>query len=412
MHPLARTLGIAICYALLAPPAWGFVPVSRWGETASHAETPLGKPATITWSLLPDGTPLGDGQTSELVGMFDTLFGITTSDTDYEQRAWFPLVSSTFDRWAELGGANLVYESVDDGTTFGSLRGQLGQRGDIRLGGVDMDGPRGTLGTSQYPQGGDILIDTLGGGYLLDPADNYLRFRNVLTHEIGHALGFGHVYSSDAHFLMESELDLTIDGPQFDDIRALHYYYGDHNERTNNGLGNDTLSAATSLGTLASGTRISIGDHATTGLSIEIDETDFVSISNSSDRDFYHFSVEQPGTFDLLLTPLGESYFQGTESNSQAETFPIAASNLSFSLYDGQGTRLLTIDEFLHGSPEQLNDYAVSESADYYIEVRGTRQSPQLYQVTLTHHALMVPEPSSLFLVVLALGMLLRKRNA
>jgi hypothetical protein len=123
-------------------------------------------------------------------------------------------------------------------------------------------------------------------------------------HEIGHSLGFGHSNSSNANFLMESFSQTNFDGPQFDDIRGVHYLYGDFNEKSNSGVGNESITTATPLGPLASGQSVTIGEHARTGTLILSSESDFVSIA-MNDLDFYSFTIDGPSLVDLTLSPLG-----------------------------------------------------------------------------------------------------------
>src|SRR5918995_5495326 len=110
---------------------------------------------------------------------------------------------------------------------------------------------------------------------------------------------------------MEPIIDVAIDGPQLDDIRGIHGLYGDFFEKSNPGIGNDTFAAATPLGVIFSGADLTIGADAATGQSVLPTETDFVSIANSSDVDFFSFRVTTVSTLDATLTPLGGVFDQG-----------------------------------------------------------------------------------------------------
>ena len=164
------TLLLAVLAQFWLPPAakaFILAPDTRWTSTATNASTgTYGQPITLTWSLVPDGTPISNGydhltSTSALVSTFDAAFGAGPSGTDLTQRPWFHLFSDSFNRWNQLGGINFVYEPHDTSLTLGSSTpGALTIRGDIRIGAANIDGASNTLAETLLPQVGDILIDT------------------------------------------------------------------------------------------------------------------------------------------------------------------------------------------------------------------------------------------------------------
>ena len=241
------------CTGQLAPIAqFQFNDGNRWSGTSQNGGgLGQGDPTVITWSVVPDGTNIngfiGEATSaSNLVSTFRGIYGIANDpgDTNYIGEAWFDAIASAFDRWSELSGIQYVYESNDDGANFGYFGGSANVRGDVRIGGHNIDGNSGTLAYNFFPNTSDMVIDTADAFYS-NTSGNSLRLRNVIAHEAGHGLGISHVESNNGSFLMEPFINLGFDGPQFDDILATHRGYGDAYE------GNDTAGTATNLGLIS-----------------------------------------------------------------------------------------------------------------------------------------------------------------
>ncbi len=368
----------------------GFVPHDRWYQTATGISSFRGAPITLTWSIVPDGTTIDGGGTSGLVEMLDNHFDVANRSEPLGNRPWKWLFDSAFSRWGEVGGVSFHYESFDDGAMHKNSPGTLLTRGDIRFAAESIDGSRGILASSQYPDGGDITIDIDGPGYLLDPAGDYLRFRNTLMHEIGHSLGLDHLVSSDAQLLMEPVLSLDFEGPQLDDVRGLHYLYGDRFEKS----GNNTLDQATPLGTLLRNESIFIGSDAGMEQALTPSSTDFLSISGQSDADYYRFTTDESGLLSVVLSPVGGRFRQAAVGDVELLTNAAASSNLNLALIDSNGNSLALVDDTLHGSAEYLFNYSIEANSAYYIRVRGTRDTVQLYTLNISHQqGILVPEP-------------------
>ncbi|MCA9235172.1 MAG: matrixin family metalloprotease [Planctomycetales bacterium] len=392
---LRRTwLGTACAVVWLAmfAGAHGFYTNGRWSVTATDGATdPAGSPVTVTWSIVPDGTTVPGNGSSDFVAFMDGLYGGTGATV--ADRPWFSLVEQSFGRWTELGGLEFVYEPADDGATLGNFAGVLGTRGDVRIGGAWLDGIGGTTAQTGFLNNGDITVDTGDTLHFGSTADNSLDLRNTLTHEIGHALGLGHINSSSSAFLMEPFSDSSIDGPQLDDIRGLQQLYGDALERAPTGP-NNSLATATDLGLLAGGATIALGLDASTGTAVEPTETDFISIANLNDEDYFAVTVDGPGLLGVTLTPTGANYFErpgfGTETRTQASRI----SNLSVELYGpgGESPQLLaTADSAPLGQPESLADVALSAAGTYYVRIVGDSNGVQLYHLALSLTATAMP---------------------
>ncbi len=392
---------VAGCVSLLAAmPAQGFIISSvdpdPWLSTASGPRLGNGDPATITWSIVPDGTSTvkqtGSGRTpSNLIATLNIQFGGNPAQPDLTQQPWFEHLEASFDRWSALGGVTFVYESHDDGVLHPSSNGVLGVRGDIRISGFNIDGAGGTLAFAYLPtSGSDMAFDTEDWAFFGQSAGDFVRLRNTLMHEIGHAFGVLHVNSS-SQLLMEPVIDTSFDGPQLDEVRAVQLFFGDANEKANNGLGNDTAAQATPLGTIAAGGTVSIGEDANVpGQAISANVTDFVSISNNTDVDFYRFSVSQSSLLDAALTPRGGVFFQASDGETQTSFNADARSNLALTLLAANGTTILaTADTNPAGVIESLNNFLLPTAGTYYAAITGADDTIQLYELSLAIAALL-----------------------
>ncbi len=393
---------LALLAAFVATPAHGFIITPSdpdpWLSTASGSRSGNGAPATITWSIVPDGTVTSTGvgsatTTSKLVSFMNSNFGGNSSQTNLTLQPWFHIFTDAFGRWSQLGGVNFAYESHDDGVKHPSSNGALGVRGDIRLAGFNIDGASGTLAFTYIPTGGsDMAIDTADASLFKSGSNlNYVYFRNTLMHEIGHTFGLEHVDSTTDTLLMQPYIDDSanpIDGPQLDEVRGVQYFFGDANEKLNGGLGNGTAARATSLGTIPSGGTKSIGTSAEVPTqAISSTATDFVSISNLSDVDYYSFSVAGPSLFNATLTPRGGVFTQGAADEGQfPTTFDAnARSNLALSIFSTNGTTILsTANANPAGAIESIANLLLPAAGTYFARVTGADDTIQLYELALS----------------------------
>ncbi len=398
LYPHRRVLTLFTTYLLLfcAPSAWAFVPAeptpeaSRWQITTGGPTGIAGRPATLTWSIVPDGTQTFDTGTdsfspSDLVATLDTAFGSGPGGTDYTQRPWFTYFEQSFERWEALSGLTYTYEPNDDGVLHGNTNaGALGVRGDVRVSGTGLDGADGTLAYNYFPSdGGDMALDTDDMGFFSSPANNFRAIRNIIMHEIGHGLGIDHTVSSNAAFLLEPNADTSFDGPQHDDLRGIQWLYGDALEKTNGGLGNETFQNAFDLGTLATAGPLAIGTSGT-GTVIGENETDFVSIANTNDLDYFSFTTTEAVNLSLTLTPRGGQFDQ---SGTPFDT--TATSDLWFTLYDTDGVTVLSggNNEAI-GVAESLDNLLLDTPGEYFVRVQSLGAVVQFYQLDLASTAL------------------------
>jgi len=394
-----QSAAVLCCALLCGAPAGAFIITpddpDPWLQTASGARpNGNGSPATITWSIIPDGTTAIRSTTSSatapsnLVSFMNTNFGGSAGQTNLTLQPWFPIFASSFGRWSQLGGVNFVFEPHDDGVFHPSSNGVLGVRGDIRIGGANIDGTGNVLAFTYVTTGGsDMMIDTSESTFFKNSTTNYINFRNTLMHEIGHAFGVQHVTSS-SNLLMEPVIDTSFDGPQLDEVRAVHYFFGDVNEKSNNMLGNGTFSRATALGTIAPDATKSIGTSANVPTqAISAAATDFVSISNASDVDFYSFSVLGSSLLQATLVPRGGVFTQGSADHNETPTSfnANARNNLSLTILAGNGTTVLqTADVQAAGGTELITKLLLPAGGQYFAKIAGADDTVQLYQLSLT----------------------------
>ena len=355
-----------------------------WQVTASGNRTGTGIPGTITWSLVPDGTTVPGGSAgaagpSNLNTFLNTTF--TGGFTGEE------LIEQSFNRWDELSGLSVVRETNDDGRALNTsiFDGALGVRGDIRIGGQVLDGPNAVLAFNFFPNAGaDMVIDTSESNFFGSSQSNNRPFRNTIMHEVGHAIGLSHVESTTDALLLEPNINLSFDGPQLDEVRAVQFVFGDAFEETNNGLGNETVPTATDLGIISPGGLIEIGKDADVPTqSISATATDFVSISGQGDVDVYSFTVSTSSNLDIALTPLGGVFTQGSTPGAVAIFDANSRVDLALSVIDSDGQSLLASSDLLGlGGSETLSSVLLNPGT-YYAQITGVQDTIQLYSLEI-----------------------------
>ncbi|NND96215.1 MAG: matrixin family metalloprotease, partial [Pirellulaceae bacterium] len=301
---------------------------SRWANTASGVSPNLGDSSTVTWSIIPDGTDVNGlpaGTTSDLVAFLDGIYG-QGGNTTIDTRPWFGLFQRVFDSWEDISGINFEYEAADDGIGQGGGPGVLGTRGDIRIGGADDSGNPMRLAYAYGPDfgaanplSGEIVVDTTNGFYATN-ADGAtganLGFHNTIAHEVGHAIGLGHVVPDVSGVaLMTPTISLAFRGPQHDDILGVHTLYGDRF------IDNDVQANAAPVGTL---------DAA--GIVV-----DNVSIDQDNDQDWYSFDATAGQLLSLSIRPNGEIYDIAADGDPPITVDSTRYSDLRFEVYDPGG---------------------------------------------------------------------------
>jgi len=354
-------------HSLMPETSMKFQTVGRWSITATdRSGLNLGDPMTLTWSIVPDGTPItsGYGEPAAPSDLRSFLNGIYGSMPD-----WLPHFQQVFDRWGELTGITYVYVDYDDFAALPTFAGQLGARADVRIGGHYIDGTPNpnVLAYNYYPNWGDMVIDT-GDSFFTNTSLSSLRLRNTVAHEHGHGLGLKHSCPLDHTKLMEPMLTTSFDGPQHDDILTTNRNYGDRFED------NDTSGTAAPLGAFGSTTNANL------------------SVDSNTDVDVYGFVVDGGAAVDVTITPIGFTYLSGPQNgdgscSAGTNYDSLNIQDLEVRVLDVNGsTELAAADLNGVGQPEVLDDIALSSGAGtYYVEITGdATDAAQLYQLSMT----------------------------
>jgi len=328
----------------------------------------------ITWGLDEVQTPGKSTGTSDLTARLEATFGAGNADLGREH------IRQTLAGWAHLGG--LTYREVSDDSspmTEDTTRSAL--RGDIRIGGASL-GINGVLGYNGFPSpigevgtgGGDMFINT---SYFDTPTFNnsnndYLGFRNTVSHEHGHGLGLMHVIPCNGSKLMEPFILTFFQGGQLDDARAIGRMNGDRF------TGNNSPGAAVDLGNLSVPILHSV-------------VADRLSVNGASgfgntDEDYFRFRTDDVEDIVVTATPTGGTYENGAQSfGCVIEDSDIvnadSAGNLRLELRDSAGTTtLFSSNTAGPGAPEVMSLPALP-AGEYVVLVKDVGPNPSINQV-------------------------------
>jgi hypothetical protein len=175
------------------------------------------------------------------------------------------------------------------------------------------------------------------------------------------------------------------------------------------------MSTATNLGALRTGDAVSLGSDAGPDLVIEPANRDFLSITSALNPDFFTFEIAAPALVDVIVTPLGGRFHQEVSSGNELLTDAFSSSDLRLFVLSGDGTTMAAVNTQAEGHVEMTRKCFLPAAGKYFVEVFGSREVVQLYQLDLTLHSSAVPEPSTAILaavisVTICAASLLRRR--
>ena len=369
---------------------------NRWDRTADDGpgQAVQGRPITLSWSIVPDGTPIasnpaiGDSDDpSSLRARLNEIYGGNNGPP--AQQPWFPVIRNLFEAIGAQTGITYRYEPNDDGRPLDALhRGQRGIRGDLRLGGHFIDGTGDTLAYNYFPDHGDMVIDT-SDSWFEDLSNNSQRLVNTFTHEHGHGLGLEHVCPIDNTKLLEPFINTGFRGMQFDEIYTLQRWYGDPFEQHGNARDNDTIQRAYELD-VAAGSPFSFH---------------WLSIDDNTDIDYFALGIPAGAQLTARIIPSSAVYLEGEEGArgcSTGATFDSSRRHdLSLKLVDPRGQALATSESAPAGEPEELSNITVPGGGAHFLKVTGDdSDAAQLYRLEVEIHppSTMI-EPGKIFLV-------------
>ncbi len=356
----------------------GFNLATRWFNTAIDGPgLGQGDFTTLTWSYVPDGTPIGNGGcgvpgesgNSDFIAFFNGIYGPPAVPGDFTTAPWHAVFVDMFTSWSNASGILFVYEPNDDGSIVVSGGpGVVGLRGDFRISGHTLDGNSGVLACNYFPDNGDMIIDTSDNFYANNPG---IGTTNVLTHEIGHGLGISHVCPVEQTKLMEPFVTTAFNGPQEDDILATNRGYGDPDDD------NDTPGTAVLLGANPVPTSYNRLQR---------------SIDDNSEVDYFSFTINSAAILAAELDPTGTTYLEGVQnpggSCSAGTNFNAATiSDLMVEILDTDGTTVLaTANANGPGVSENITALNLPAAGTYFVRVsqQGTPvDNVQMYNISV-----------------------------
>ena len=359
---------------------------SRWtGSQGTHI--------TLTWSLVPDGLFIpaalsGEASgNSELFSRMDSLFAGQGG-----RPTWIAAMESVYARWTELSGITFQRITVggndwDDGASWNSSGSTT--RGNMRVAMKTIDGSGGVLAYNFFPgsgNGGNMVMDRAESWQSPTNSNRYMR--NIVSHEVGHGIGFNHVCPANSSKLMEPFATTSFDGPRHDDLRAVQRHYGDFYTP------NTSTALAHPLGVIMDGQSL----FPCTVPPPTVSFGSICSMDRTADNDYFSIELAAPGTLSVTMNPVGFSYLSGPQnangSCSAGTTInTLAISDVNIQLLDSGSNVVTTAASNPAGQSESFSE--MLPAGLYYIRVyqTGTISQSQLYNLVISYEEEEISQP-------------------
>jgi len=222
----------------------------KWGPAV------LGTGATVTWSIIDGGVSLNGASYNGGSTYNGNSVGLGSFMTTFD---YLGQIQAAFNAWSAV--ANITFQYVlDSGSAFNVFDSTTKPEPNIRIGAFPMGVSSSTLAVGYYPPNytlpqkfltgaGDIHLNSSKQWQIGYAGDGAFDLFQVISHEIGHAIGLGHSATSGA--LMYAFYSESFSGPQTDDANGARYLYGE--------LGLTQVAAVPEGGTWFAGLLITVG---------------------------------------------------------------------------------------------------------------------------------------------------------
>ncbi|MCC6320680.1 MAG: hypothetical protein IT438_04495 [Phycisphaerales bacterium] len=378
--------------------------VATFGQPAQTTSIPQNeqRPASrirLSYSFPDDGTLWGADDTqlntlnARLREMFPTEDPLLGNDHGRE------LMRQAMAQWRLACGVT-YFEQTDDNQPLNTLGATattpyVTGHGDIRIGGYRQCGGAGVLAFNYLPaDGGDMTVNT---SYFGDPepacdppvdnlyggsASNSFRlFRNAISHEHGHGLGFLHSLPCNQTKLMEPFNSTAYDGPQIDELRGAQQNYGDRFAP------NHSSAQAHDFGVLSgpggAGRRsVRVQSLSTNGVADPGNGT-----VNPTAEDWFRFRIETAEFARITVRPTGGIYANGPQqsmcvSDMLASEQALTTGDLALEVYNAADPANPIGVLSMTGGPGVVEEIRFSNSnsdlnaGEYLVRVRCTGLGP------------------------------------
>lgn len=368
-------------------PSRFFTDISAWHGDIEMGPAGQAVPVQFTYSFPADSVswglqPIGITGQNNLNSKLSSAFGAAAADRGRE------LIRQALASWRRQNG--ITYREVrDDGTTQDQSLDRRSNRGDVRIGGFTMGTSSGILAYNAFPDpaglasvgGSDMSINTsyFDNGTYTNSSNNYRYFRNVVTHEHGHGLGFIHPVPCTQSKLMEPFASSAFDGTQIDEFRAAGANYGDRF------AGNHSSGSAKDFGTLTTPAVRSVVER---NLS-----TNGAGAANGTGEDWFKFTLTSTQTVAITVAPVGGTYDNGQQvdgcSGSVSSVNASQAGNLNVELRDSSGNTVIASASGAAAGATETIASASRGAGTYFVRVvdagpnASVNQRVQLYDLTI-----------------------------